>query len=1320
MDTRIPTFGRYRLLDLLGRGGMAEVFKAKSYGVEGFEKVVVIKRILPDLARSQEFVDMFIHEAKLAVRLSHANIVQVFDLGLAAAPEVAEDQEPEAAAYYMAMEFVHGFDLATLLARCRKPQTSLPIDLCVYVAGEIAKGLDHAHRRRDEENHPLGIVHRDVSPQNVLLSWEGEVKVTDFGIAKARGALDASGLEDTGARKLQGKFAYMSPEQAAGDPVDARSDLFSLGTVLYECLAGVNPFTGPTTFETLRRVMASEYPPIELLRPEAPAELVAIVKTAMSRDPRARFPDAARMYEALLAFLYGQGKRFGSRDLADFLAGFRLPEPDAAPLEMLESDHERTPVEAPQKTGSTPPASMEAAAPTVDLEKTAQVGERREVTALVTLFPGRDDPAYASYVADTIARYGGRVFSREDAQLSALFGVPEPDAHDTEFAARAALVFLRRTAGDRKPSAGLHSARIHVSAGGEPTSDDRLTALLATARDLARVREGACAVSATTVRQVRDLFVFEQVIDAPPGVSPSSALVLKDVRGFGEIFGKFVARSNELRKIGEVLALSTKKRARAITILGDHGMGKTRLLVEVSRRLKKLGYNVGWYMTACPPRGRELPLSGIACMLHTLCGVDEGDSPSRILEVRPRLRALGLGEEEVLAVLNLLGAKLPTPADDADEILRAAITRMMHSLAEDRPHVFAWDSAHAMDDESLLLLKGVLAKLRGARIVLVLAAGAGFSHPMDKLDVHTTIELGELAPDDVERLVAVRLGVDGVPEELARFVTERAGGHPLFVEEVLKGLRDARAITVADRAVVTMRLTAQELALPKTLRGLVSSRVARLAADERAVLQACAVLGDPVHLRVLERMTHGETSGQAGLALQLRALSGQDLLVFTTPDEVRFRSPILRDVVVDALPHDAVREMHAAAGKALEQVFGDAAWEHAARVAQHLYEAGDRERAATCFARSGERRLEARQLEPAARDFARALDLCDVKARSCAELVAWLAGLATAVRLVRFAPDASQTCERVIARVDVDGAMKDRVRARLDAGRILSSLNLFDAARAQLFQAEHVAAGDAKLLRAVLVASAELASRQGELKRQMEILERMVDGGAKDKLSPWRGDKLDEHRVLVGLAHGHAARGERKQALAFLERAERLGLADGIHVCERLKTRSVLEYYARDFRAAAALSEQAIDLARSLGLSFEVAVNLHNLGDLLVRMGDFARAYGAIQQSLALAEELAYERLANHNRMFLAYLDGMRGHDDAPRHLEAALRHAEAHEYTGDVVSGRWLLAQLFERRGERMYARSEYENLKKLALAAGQEQVSADCVAMLARLARE
>src|SRR5579883_1189821 len=413
---------------------MAEVFKAKSYGVEGFEKILVIKRILPELARRPDFVDMFVHEAKLAVRLSHANIVQVFDLGRT--PTSDAPGGPQTDAYYIAMEYVHGLDLATVLARCRRQQQALPFQLGVYVASEVAKGLDHAHRRRDEQMRPLGIVHRDVSPQNVLLSYEGEVKVTDFGIAKARDAVDKSKPEDTHAKKLQGKFGYMSPEQARGENVDARSDLFSLGTILYECVTGVNPFSAPTTFETLRRVQACEYPPVELLRPDAPPELVAILRTAMARDPAARYADAGRMYEALLAFLYSHGARFGGHDLADFLSRFREQseaggETASLAQPLLDTEErnaamERTPVEVPSSRMASS-VRMTTGVRYVAIDRAVEMGERREVTALVLELPRQTAPEIVDKAAKLVERWGGRLMRREAWHIAALFGLGDPD-----------------------------------------------------------------------------------------------------------------------------------------------------------------------------------------------------------------------------------------------------------------------------------------------------------------------------------------------------------------------------------------------------------------------------------------------------------------------------------------------------------------------------------------------------------------------------------------------------------------------------------------------------------------------------------------------------------------------------------------------------------------------------------------------------------------------------------------------------------------------------------------------------------------------------
>ncbi len=1306
----LTTFGRYRLLERLGQGGMAEVFKAKSYGVEGFEKVVVIKRILPELAASEQFVEMFIHEAKLAVRLSHANIVQVFDLGLAPGTVVGGMPQPDA--YYMAMEYVSGFDLATVVARCRRQQIQVPVEMAVYVAAEVAKGLDHAHRRRDEQNQPLNIVHLDVSPQNVLLSLEGEVKVTDFGIAKARGVIEPNGMEDTRARQLQGKFGYMSPEHAAGENVDARSDLFSLGTVLYEMVTGVNPFSAPTSFETLRRVVAVEYPPVELLRPDAPLELVSLLKQSLSPSPEDRFQDAGRMYEALLAFLYSQGRRFSAHDLADFLDRFREPEV-ATPNLTLEADgapaHERTPVEVPasRRSSHSSITRMESAAPVLDVERAAEMGERREVTALAIELPGRDDDIFAERAARMIARYGGRVLTRDPEQVTALFGEGEPDGHDTEVATRCALVVLRSLPSERMPGAGLHVGRVHVSVDGRATEDERLASLVATARDLSRVREGMCAISVTAMRQVRHLFVFESLGDSrTPSVSPSTTLLVREVRAPSEAFGRFVGRKEELRSVGEMLAAATRRVASVLTLRGDHGVGKTRLLLEVERRLRKGGYNVGWHAASCVPRGPELPLSGIQAMLQTLCGVAEGDPEPRIRQVIPRLRALGLQDDEVAAVLASLGASAAASGGNARVSLGNAFKRMVQRLCEDRPHAFSWDAAHAMDAESFAVLESTLEKLPNARVLFVLAGRAGFSHPLEKLGVHGALDLVDLEPEDAERLVAVRLAALRVPPELLRFVRDRAGGHPQMIEEVLKGLVEGRAVTVADGAVVTMKLVGQDLALPKTLRGLVASRIARLEGSDRAILQAAAVLGDAIGSEVLATMTGAPVGA---LERTLGTLEDRGFLVHTGPAELRFTSPIVREVVVDALTPEAARQMHAAAGRALQDTHGARAVEVAERVAMHLYESGDREQAGVWFATSGERMLALGKVEDATRDYARALELCDLAARDAGEVVDWFGGLARSVRLVRSLPEATELCERVIGRVDANPgpesrALERRVRVRVDAGRILTALHQFDAARTQLAAAEAISHAEPKLAHAALLASVELSSRQGDFKRSLSLLERMQSLVTK---SP---DKADEHKLLVSLVQTCAAMGDHAAASRYFERAELLLPDDETAACERQKLRALMLYFARDFRAAALSAERAIDTARDLGLSYEVAVNLHNLGDILVRLEDYPRAYGAIKQALAVADESGFERLSNHNRMFLAFLDGRAGDLGAAATLQQGIRYAEANDFKWDVLGGRLLLARLHDHRGDKDGARLEYQKLRDLARAAGNRLVEADC----------
>jgi serine/threonine protein kinase len=279
---RVPVtgaaYGPYQLLERVAIGGMAEVFKAKRTGVEGFEKVLAVKRILPHLSDNKEFVDMFIDEAKMVAGLAHPNIVQIFDLG-----KIEKS-------YYIAMEYVHGRDLRSILRRAREKELDLPLELALLVASRVASALEFAHRKKDERGRAMQIVHRDISPQNILISFEGEVKLTDFGIAKA--ATKAS-ITDTGA--LRGKLLYMSPEQAWGKAIDRRSDVFSLGIVLYEMVTDHRPFLGHSEMSILEMVRECQVARPSTLNPGVPEMLENVIMLALAREPDDRYQDAAEM-----------------------------------------------------------------------------------------------------------------------------------------------------------------------------------------------------------------------------------------------------------------------------------------------------------------------------------------------------------------------------------------------------------------------------------------------------------------------------------------------------------------------------------------------------------------------------------------------------------------------------------------------------------------------------------------------------------------------------------------------------------------------------------------------------------------------------------------------------------------------------------------------------------------------------------------------------------------------------------------------------------------------------------------------------------------
>jgi serine/threonine-protein kinase len=293
---------RYRVIERLAAGGMAEVYIAESAGIEGFKKRVAIKRVLPHLSEKKRFIAMFLDEARLSAQLSHSNVAQVFDIG------VGDNT------YFIVMEYVDGADLKQVIKHQRDIGQPFPIEAAVYIIVKMCEGLSYAHEAISPDGKELYAVHRDISPPNVLISKFGEVKIVDFGLAKA-----STQLEKSEAGIIKGKFSYLAPEAAHGHEVDHRADIFAAGIILWEMLAGRRMFQGQSDYDTVKLVQQADFTPISQLNPEADATLDSILARALAREREKRYDSARALGLDLTRYLYQKAKPVSAFDIADIV-----------------------------------------------------------------------------------------------------------------------------------------------------------------------------------------------------------------------------------------------------------------------------------------------------------------------------------------------------------------------------------------------------------------------------------------------------------------------------------------------------------------------------------------------------------------------------------------------------------------------------------------------------------------------------------------------------------------------------------------------------------------------------------------------------------------------------------------------------------------------------------------------------------------------------------------------------------------------------------------------------------------------------------------
>lgn len=1037
---------------------MAEIYKVKTVGLAGFEKVQALKRILPSAAQHGRFIRSFIDEARIAVELSHRNIVQVFDFGKAEGD------------LYLAMELIEGQDLRAAMTAAASRHLPCPLGVAAYIISEVAAGLDYAHRKVDAAGRSLGIVHCDMSPSNVMLSSDGYVKILDFGIARAS---FASALER---RRLRGKPRYMAPEQTRGDQPTSATDVFALGIIAWELVAGRPLFGGGSLREILHDVRTGPVPALRDLVPEVPREMADAIAAALERDP-ARRGSAADLGAGCVRTALSSGPRAVARwqeELAQrgsspgglrvsAVGGLPVRPAVAAsrmsavsiPLREEPSEVQATPESLPEvvvseSSGPTqaqgrraprtdpPPLaahdgtddpdydSIDAAfdRPTVvdprgraeaqaddnddaiddrpnelGMEEVAALGNRRRVVVTVGLLDGGSPDTLRILLrslGELAYQRGGVVLGRDERSLTVAFGlevVGEDDAAAAMSWAMDASAVVREAAVEGSSPAlrlgGHAAASVTISANAPPLVD---AAAIAEARALAKQAQvDRPLFLGGTGRLSSTLFTLREVAIKRPHPRGGRAVEVMARRShddrraaLAERRGRFAGRQRELAALvaAEQQAIAEKRRV-MVLVRGASGVGKSRLCSEAAAqslarwpraelvvvtaspatRLAPFGLLVDFLQAAlhqAPERGRAAreQLSGVLTRVLRRAAVEPeviraviGDL-ERAMELRDGVRVDGTDltdlRDRIAAGLtvvrrSLLATRRPLPGQPPG------------APQEGLASLIVIENLHHADNPSLEALRYTLSnREEGAELFLCTTQDTDAPWPA----FEQVCDLSDLMGAELKALAIDRLGEAASPLNVAAVIS-RAGGTPLFVEELAAAVREA-----GDE-------------LPASARDVIATRIERLSPAAKTAVRLGAVLGETVRARLLEELLGG---GELGAVLEELCADGlwqrRDEAAPESPEgELLFARGLFREVVYDGMTSRARRDAHAHIGRLLAARFFAGRDEPPALIAEHLEKGGEVAAAAAFWLRAGRLALSAGDAKIAVVHFSQCLEL---------------------------------------------------------------------------------------------------------------------------------------------------------------------------------------------------------------------------------------------------------------------------------------------------------------------------------------------------------
>ncbi len=1199
----------YELLGELGAGGMGVVHRARDtrLGREVALKFLPRQRDSSTVAR-----DRFIREARAAAALDHPNICTVHEIG-----------ESDDGGMFIAMALYDGETLATRIERG-------PIywEEAVDTAMQVMRGLAVAHA--------AGVVHRDIKPANLCITSDGVVKIVDFGIAMVAD----STLADAG--PFLGTLAYLSPEQARGDRVDHRTDLWSLGVVIYEMLTGVRLFRGEHWARLLAEIRNEAPVPLGALRGAAPLAVIRVVRTLLARYPAERPPSAE-------AALYALGEAVASvHDRAD-----DLPASDAG---------------------------------------LAHGGERRQVTIITSLLlaPRQAGEAarFAAAAGEVVASHGGVLIRCAEGSLTAAFGVPVTREDDLLRAARAAFdlheLATLEVDGQEEEAASIAtgiargSADVREAAGPEGGYELTGAALDRAARLAGGAQPASILLADPDWRVLEAHFKLEPWRTLPgEGGRAQTPVVRLLARAAGGTDGeharearltKFVGRERELAALTTALESAVGGEGRVAVIVGEAGTGKSRLLRELRPRLRDR--SIRMVVGRCQSYAGSKPYHAFEDAVRDVLSLDgedryAGDAKTVEAAVDALDPLLDPFKRIYLQLLGILpdGAPLQPPqrGESARRAIIDALTALFTVASESAPLVLVLEDWHWSDEASADVVRELAEVGASYPMLIVVTFRPGYGVDADGLRARTSIQLSPLAVGDTAAMISALLDADDVPGEVAGALHDRSGGNPFYLEELCRSLRETGMLRgVAGRAELSAEQ--EQRHIPGTIQGVIRSRLDRLPPEAKEVVRAAAVLGRDFTRPLLEAM--GLERYELSRLLPTLTTLGIVQRVRVVPEHCfRFSHVLIHDVAYDTLLPQQLAALHQRAARAIAAVYAGRLDEHAARLAWHFRNCEEWLDAAR-YGRLGAQRSVALGEHVDALEILRAVEewlshAPEEKARE--EMLAnVLLDQERICETLGYQDRQGEILERLlgVSCVSADPVLLAEVHRR--KGDRLTLLRDFEGARSALHTSlDLVRQGGDMVAEAMVLRSLGFVGwHSGELALALEYLDRALEiERARDDHRAIVVSLSARAQVLKALGRAHEAmddlnaaiealegtdnehlisaiyyiRGTLYRALGDLDGAdESFGLAWNVVTGARnpvydsfyLAARAHVSLARGELDRALEEAENSVTLARRIGYADGLARSLHSLGELLTRLGRHGEALDRFSESATVFRQL--------------------------------------------------------------------------------------------------